>query len=51
MGCCGGGGKTHDTGHEGHDGKHEQKGGGITWTQVLAILLILGFILSLVMRL
>ncbi|HIH18789.1 TPA: hypothetical protein HA225_02310 [Candidatus Micrarchaeota archaeon] len=47
MDCCGGDGKSHG---EGHGGKQEQESGGITWTQALAILLIIGFILSLLMR-
>lgn len=57
MNCCGGGGGS-GAGHAGHgnesgagsaDGQ-QQKFGGITWVQALALLLIVGFILSLLMR-
>jgi len=49
MGCCGG--DSHGAGHgNGQEEKHGQNGGGITWTQVLALLLIVVFILSLLMR-
>ena len=50
MGCCREGGKSGDGHGGGHDGEHAPEGKGISWTQAVAVGLILMFLLGILLR-